>query len=140
MLFNWDSENVCVIFDWWRINGAGLMVASCIIIILLSIAYEGLREVARRYDAKLLKEMRFRRSAGLDELESGEGQAPHKASKEEELWRSLIYALQVAVAFLLMLVFMTYNVYLMLATVVGAGIGHFFFARRAGAERPLSCH
>ena len=42
--------------------------------------------------------------------------------------QSLLHVLQVSVSYLLMLVVMTYNGYLFIATVLGAGLGYFLFA------------
>jgi len=50
---------------------------------------------------------------------------------------------QVFVGFFLMLIFMTYNGYLMIATVLGAGIGFFYFGGNTlslPATKALSCH
>ncbi|KAH8828450.1 copper transporter [Flagelloscypha sp. PMI_526] len=41
--------------------------------------------------------------------------------------RACLYASTVFLSFFLMLVFMTYNAYLILATVIGAGLGHYIF-------------
>jgi len=49
---------------------------------------------------------------------------------------------QVALSYLLMLVVMTYNVYLCLAVVLGAGVGHFLFGwrRRVLIDVNEHCH
>lgn len=52
-----------------------------------------------------------------------------------------MYAVLVAISFWLMLVFMTYNGYLMIATVLGAGFGHFIFGNgRLSAGKSIQCH
>lgn len=52
-----------------------------------------------------------------------------------------MYAILVAISFWLMLVFMTYNGYLMIATVLGAGFGHFIFSQgRLTANKAIQCH
>jgi len=43
--------------------------------------------------------------------------------------QSLLHVVQVGVAYLLMLVAMTYNGWLFLSVCVGAGLGYFIFAR-----------
>ncbi|VDP08553.1 unnamed protein product [Soboliphyme baturini] len=58
------------------------------------------------------------------------------------LLQTLLQMLQIVISYFLMLIFMTYNVWLCLAIVVGSGVGYFLF----GFERsPLSfqaetCH
>ncbi|TDG52301.1 hypothetical protein AWZ03_001131 [Drosophila navojoa] len=45
-------------------------------------------------------------------------------------YQTLLHMLQVTISFLLMLIFMTFNVWLCIAVVLGAGVGYFiFFAR-----------
>jgi len=52
--------------------------------------------------------------------------------------RALLYGISVFLSFFLMLVFMTYNAYLILAVVAGAFIGHFIFASEMDVEAVLS--
>lgn len=64
-----------------------------------------------------------------------------RLSKKREFVRSSIYAGLVAISFWLMLVFMTYNGYLMIATVLGAGFGHFIFGNgRLTGDKSIQCH
>lgn len=64
-----------------------------------------------------------------------------RLSNKKELIRSSIYAFLVGLSFWLMLVFMTYNGYLMIATVLGAGFGHFIFGNgRLLADKSIQCH
>jgi copper transporter 1 len=65
----------------------------------------------------------------------------NRLSKQREFVRSSIYASLVAISFWLMLVFMTYNGYLMIATVLGAGFGHFIFGNgRLTGDKSIQCH
>jgi len=54
---------------------------------------------------------------------------PHPFSVPH-LVQSFLHMLQVFISYLLMLVFMTYNVWLALAVVLGAGVGYFLFGWR----------
>lgn len=65
----------------------------------------------------------------------------HRLSNQQQLTRSLFYAAQVFVGFFLMLIFMTYNGYLMASTVIGAGVGFFYFGGNyLSSTKALSCH
>lgn len=46
------------------------------------------------------------------------------------MFQSFLHMLQVFISYLLMLIFMTYNVWLALAVVLGAGAGYFLFGWR----------
>ena len=54
--------------------------------------------------------------------------------------QTLLHILQVTVSYMLMLVFMTYNVWLCLAVVLGAGIGYFLFAWRRATVVDINEH
>ena len=51
MLFNWDVENVCIVFPSWRVTGWGTFLLSLIGVMALTACYEGVRELSRRYEA-----------------------------------------------------------------------------------------
>jgi copper transporter 1 len=126
MLFNWDTKNVCIIFEWWKVNSAGMMVLAFFILMLLAIAYEELRYALRRYDAAIIRnqyEHSQLEAGGAGSLFGAKSSVPIQFSWKHQLVCSILYALQVALGFISMLVFMTYNGILMIAVVVGAGIG-----------------
>ena len=56
--------------------------------------------------------------------------------------QTFLHIVQMAVSYLLMLVAMTYNTYLFLAVVLGAGVGHFLFAwcRSSVIDYNEHCH
>jgi copper transporter 1 len=51
MLFNWSSENLCIIFRSWRITGPFSFLLSLVAIVVLTAGYEGVRSVTRKYEA-----------------------------------------------------------------------------------------
>jgi len=56
------------------------------------------------------------------------------------LVQTLLHVIQVTVSYMLMLVFMTYNVWLCLAVVAGAGLGYFLFAWRRATVVDVNEH
>ena len=56
--------------------------------------------------------------------------------------QTLLHIIQMAISYLLMLIAMTYNTYLFLAVVFGAGLGHFLFAWRRSSvlDHNEHCH
>ncbi|KAI8054573.1 Ctr copper transporter, partial [Syncephalis plumigaleata] len=135
MTFNWNTHGVCVIFDWWQIHGLASMVLSCVLIAAIVASYEALRNKARKYDARLVEAELRRQRASHEEENVGEQDALHdnaynqyyRISNDEQLVRAFLYALQTGIGYMIMLIFMTYNGHLMLATVIGAGAGYFLF-------------
>ncbi|SCU86939.1 LAFA_0E03840g1_1 [Lachancea sp. 'fantastica'] len=121
MLFTWNYENTCVVFKWWHIRTVPQLVFSMIVIILISHLYEYLKYYAGRSVA----------TGG-----SGNG-------RSAKISRASWYGLQVGFSFMLMLVFMTYNGWLMLAVVMGAAWGNYSWGNSTvdnGGTRSLACH
>ncbi|RUS25062.1 Ctr copper transporter [Jimgerdemannia flammicorona] len=155
MLFNWDTTNTCVIFSWWRIHNPVTLLLSCLAIFAVAASYEYLRELSRRYDEHLLElKIRLLREShrhenvdygnGSDETDGllGKAVAEISLSHTQQALRSIVYTLLVAVSFFLMLVFMTYNGFLMGSVVAGAGTGYYFWGKRTltTGGKPIQCH
>lgn len=62
-----------------------------------------------------------------------------RSVKTFEIVLAALYAFQVGYSFMLMLVFMTYNGWYMMAVAIGAGIGNYFWGNRS-ENLIMSCH
>lgn len=51
-----------------------------------------------------------------------------------------LYAVQVFYSFFIMLLFMTYNGFVMLAVAVGAFVGYLAFGDNTSASKTVACH
>lgn len=117
MLFTWDWYNSCVVFRWWHVRSPAGFVVSVVAIVALSMGYEWLKTLSREAHAA--------------------PNGPLRPLKSDKLKQSLLYGAQVGYSFMLMLVFMTYNGWYMLAVVAGAILGH----QTWGADgRGMACH
>ncbi|QLL30266.1 hypothetical protein HG536_0A00830 [Torulaspora globosa] len=129
MLFTWSYKNTCVIFRWWHIKTIYDLFLSFLAILFLSYLYEYLRYY-------------------IYKSQQNHGVLPGNSSSPErrrnKLYQSCWYGLQVGFSFMLMLVFMTYNGWLMIAVVLGATWGHYSWGARvksATDEIPsMACH
>ncbi|KAI0075778.1 Ctr copper transporter [Panus rudis PR-1116 ss-1] len=160
MLWNTQIEDTCIVFRSWHISSTTSFVISFIIIVALGVFYEWLRRAQSNLDIKIAAQLSAQgkgkaRSGGLvsgrssPEIVSEEaglltglparkertGTAIPPASR---LSRALLYGATVFLSFFLMLVFMTYNAYLILAVVVGAALGHYIFSPEMDVESVLS--
>ncbi|ODQ52307.1 Ctr copper transporter [Saitoella complicata NRRL Y-17804] len=166
MLFNWDTTNLCIVFPSWRITDNTSLVLSFVAVVFMGMSYEWLRRVARSYDAYCAKlvgegDGRKRRdsvpkpasgsvghegSVGVEEEESVFGgvawRKGGRVNSQRHMIRALLYAMQVSVSFFLMLVFMTYNAYFILAVTLGAFLGFYIFQQDTGisSQRGMACH
>lgn len=119
------------------------MAASCIGVALLVVLLECLRRIGREYDNLIIGQMQRRgaylsSSAFSAEPGSGSGCAPSggpcgsasafrfKASPLQQLVRAVIHAVTFGVGYVVMLLAMYFNGYLIISIVIGAGVGKYF--------------
>ncbi|KAK6501811.1 hypothetical protein TWF481_009634 [Arthrobotrys musiformis] len=131
MLFTWDPTNLCIIFRSWHVRGTVSLVFSLLAIVALTAGYEFVREVSRRYEARLEAKRGILRREG-----TGTGTT---LQKDGQVVKALLYAVQVFYSFFIMLLFMTYNGWVMLAVAVGAFVGYMVWGNTSGVKS-VACH
>jgi copper transporter 1 len=132
MLWNTQIEDTCIVFRQWHISSHFIFALSFIAIILISLGYEYLRAYQRSVDRRIAQALS--RGKGRDRSAPSYCTVPFYP----RVLRAALYGSQVFVSFFLMLVFMTYNAYLILAVVLGASIGHFVFGAVMDVESVLA--
>lgn len=137
-----------ILFEGVQTKSVAGMVGACVIIFILAVLYEGLK-VFREYLLKraLVSGSKYQEvtigTKGLSsvsdpQVKSSNGVSLDYKPKENQsigirmisgshLTQTLLHVIQVFVSYCLMLVFMTYNVWLCIAIILGAGAGYFFF-------------
>ena len=50
MLFTWDTNNLCIVFEQWHIRSTAGLLFSLIAVVLIGMGYEALRAGTRRYE------------------------------------------------------------------------------------------
>ncbi|KAF1819394.1 Ctr copper transporter [Dissoconium aciculare CBS 342.82] len=126
MLFTWDTTNLCIVFRSWRITGFSSLVISLIAIVALSAGYEAIKEAARQFEA--------RSATGIAK------DANNIAQQRAQLIKAVFYGVQVFYSFFIMLIFMTYNGWVMIAVGVGATVGHLVFGASSSPTKSAACH
>ncbi|KAL4244499.1 Copper transport protein [Abortiporus biennis] len=146
MLWNTQIENTCIVFRSWHIHTKSAFIFSCLIILLLGVLYEWLREAQKNMDRRIAARLSAQGKGKTRAVEESTG-TPLPFS--DRSIRALLYGSSVFLSFFLMLVFMTYNAYLIVAVVAGAAIGHYIFnpdmdieSVLAGgvASKSMACH
>ncbi|EJU04316.1 Ctr copper transporter [Dacryopinax primogenitus] len=148
MLWNTQVENTCVVFRQWHIGNIGEFIASFIAILLLGLLFEYLRvaqvKMEKRIAARMVKERGVEHAPGTESpgeeallLARASRMGVARVPMYSRVVRALLYASSTALSAFLMLVFMTYNAYLILAVVIGAGLGHFIFEANIDPEAIL---
>ncbi|KAF2831227.1 Ctr copper transporter [Ophiobolus disseminans] len=154
MLFTWDTTDLCIVFRGWRISGTGSLIASLLAIILLTAGYEAVREASRRYEAYAAAQgvgqgerrggddLRVQHKDDPNESSSllGPGRNVGRNSEQQmKIVKGILYAVQVFYSFFIMLLFMTYNGWIMLAVAVGAFVGYLMFSG-SSSTKSVACH
>lgn len=134
MMYFHFSEKAVILFKGWSVENAGGMVASCIGIFILAALYEGLkisREILKRkYSYVVSVDMPGSKtySNGQTVITESRGKPPRsRLCNWHHFLQTFLHMLQVTISYFLMLIFMTYNVWLCLSVVLGAGLGYFVF-------------
>ncbi|KAI0645810.1 Ctr copper transporter [Trametes meyenii] len=163
MLWNTQIEDTCIVFRSWHISSTTAFVFSCAVVVGLGVLYEWLRTAQRTLDRRIAATLSAQgkgkaAASRVDGPVSGRS-TPEFESEEAALLtgslvpkahvgtplpfsarfsRAVLYGASVFLSFFLMLVFMTYNAYLILATVVGAALGHFVFSSHMDIDAVLA--
>jgi len=144
-----------ILFNGWRTATAGEMIASCLALFVAAALYEGLKVFREDLLTRGRQDLVARNSpetvANHDEpgengigsdqvmIQSGPSAKARICNKWHVL-QSFLHIVQVTVSYMLMLVFMTYNVWLCLAVVLGAGTGYFCFGWRKQSNHDVNEH
>lgn len=127
MLFTWNWHNSCVVFKWWHIRSWWSFVISMLAIIAITLGYECLRAWVHKWEQHNVS------------IINGSNVTSSSRTISQYKWKkSVLYGVLVGYSFLLMLVFMTYNGWYMLAVVIGAIMGNRIWG--TDSSNPLLCH
>ncbi|XP_065885097.1 high affinity copper uptake protein 1-like [Dysidea avara] len=156
MYFYFGVHNVTVLFEGWDVDSVGAMVGTFFAIFVMALLYEGLkvfREVLHRNKSKMFgkigpKAVQYTKLSSSTQLvpKPNSYNIPVGATLGVHIIQTLLHMLQVTISYFLMLIAMTYNVWLFIAIVLGAGAGYFLFARfrgpgtQSGQDSNEHCH
>lgn len=141
MLLTTDTTDLCILVPQWRITTTFSLVRALLLVVGMGMAFEAVRGVTRRYEADngmhhhggngvrlpTSRPTSPSSSSSSFSTTTGTGTTTIGSRRRRRVIKSVLYATQVGISFLLMLVFMTYNVQVMAAVVVGSGLGYWFF-------------
>lgn len=127
MTLNSDYENLCLLTENLMVTNKYQLVVAIFGIILFTFGYEYYKRFVdraqNRYNLYLRSDV-----------------VVEKERKKHKAKLSVMYGLSVFYSFIIMLLFMTFNVWVMIAVCVGAGLGHYLLDSSAPAAVSLSCH
>ncbi|KAJ7497596.1 Ctr copper transporter family-domain-containing protein [Mycena latifolia] len=159
MLWNTQIVDTCIVFRSWHVSSTASLIGSCIAIMALGVFYEYLRAFQKSLDTRIALALV---ASGKGKARAASGTRSGRSSPDEDaglltgrrifkiastgtpvpfllrVLRAALYGATVFLSFFLMLVFMTYNAYLIFATVFGAALGHFVFGGTINIDALLS--
>ncbi|KAJ6587209.1 Ctr copper transporter family-domain-containing protein [Mycena vulgaris] len=159
MLWNTQIVDTCIVFRSWHVSSTASLIGSCIAIMALGVFYEYLRAFQKSLDTRIALALV---ASGKGKARASSGSRSGRSSPDEDAGlltgrrmfkipshgtpvpfllralRAALYGATVFLSFFLMLVFMTYNAYLIFATVLGAALGHFVFGGTINVDALLS--
>ncbi|KAI1098274.1 copper transport protein ctr4 [Jackrogersella minutella] len=136
MSWNWNTVGACFLAESWYIENEGAFAASCIGVFILVICLELLRRLGKEYDSFILRQFQQHiaaqaRASKEDGTCCSDAPAPgpqvvtFRATPLQQLIRSVIHAFSFGVAYILMLIAMAFNGYIIICIIIGAGVGKF---------------
>ncbi|KAJ9079111.1 copper transpport protein [Entomophthora muscae] len=162
MTLNWETKNICVVVEDWKINAVGYEllrgVASNLAINKLGnpdfihikapeeerLTNDNFNSASAESSALAVSDDTLMDIPRLNSASDDDFIPRSKTTRlvRPQVYRSILYGAQVFYSFLLMLIFMTYNGFLMLSVALGAGIGNYYASRyfNMPTSKSVSCH
>ncbi|CUS06784.1 unnamed protein product [Tuber aestivum] len=143
MFFTWSTKDLCLVFRSWHVRNTTTLILSLLAVIALSAGYELVRDLARRYEARVdgalsISEETSSLLPGRAGAVAGAGEAGRKR-RNGRIGKAMFYGVQVFYSFFIMLLFMTYNGWVMISVAVGSAIGYTIWGG-SGAAKSVACH
>ncbi|KAL1406278.1 copper transporter complex subunit Ctr4 [Vanrija albida] len=140
MLWNWNTIDSCFLSKTWHVRTKAQFAGSCLGVFFLCAAIELVRRLGREYDRRLVRAAAARAAPAPSPasetppkvaaaLVGGPGGGAFAPNWFQQVFRSVIYGSQFTAAFLVMLLGMYYNGYILISLFLGQTIGYFLFAR-----------
>jgi len=126
-----------ILFDFWKAEKVGWFILSICIIFFMALAYEALkmyRETLYKNAVEQARNAATSANAGLL------GNPRHRMLNGLHAYQTFLHMVQFVLSYFLMLIFMTYNVWLAIAVTLGAGVGYFLFGWNKNMAVDLTDH
>lgn len=130
MWFHLGSEET-ILFEFWKISEIGGLIGSVVFIFFLAFAYEALKFYREQLYRRSFRAVQYN-TVTVPVENGGAVKETHKTVQVKmfsavHALQTFLHLVQTIISYFLMLIFMTYNVWLCLAVALGAGVGYFFF-------------
>ncbi|KAK1127183.1 hypothetical protein K0M31_003732 [Melipona bicolor] len=128
MSFHVGDAEVILFRQWYTRDSAGI-VASMIGIILLTTIYEGIKSYRDHLYINTARLWKHRTESRRSQL----------LFSKIHVFQTVIHVIQLVIGYFLMLIFMTYNVWLCIAVALGAALGYWVFSWGKSSGDNIDC-
>lgn len=118
-----------VLFEQWHIHTVGDLALSIVGIIVIGVIYEAIKSYRDHLYVTTAKARKVGEQRSRKALLFSSAHTVH----------TILHACQLFIGYVLMLIFMTYNVYLCLAVVIGATLGYWLFSSSKSNSENIEC-
>ncbi|KIM21865.1 hypothetical protein M408DRAFT_79921, partial [Serendipita vermifera MAFF 305830] len=129
MLWNWFTVDACFISKDWHVRSNVAFAFSVICVFILVALVEGVRRFGREYDRRIVRLANLSQSDSGSNLNKSEGVGLFVPTWSQQAIRASIFGVQFGAAYILMLLAMYYNGFIIFAIILGGTAGHFVFGR-----------
>ncbi|XP_075227911.1 copper transporter 1A isoform X5 [Lycorma delicatula] len=126
MFFHFGN-NETILFESWKVTTVYGLIGSMIGICIMAALYEGLKYYREHLFWSSYNALQYRSVQMPVDKSSSERVVQPSIFSKMHAFQTCLHVIQMVISYFLMLIFMTYNVYLCIAVVIGAGIGYFLF-------------
>lgn len=135
MLWNWYTIDSCFLSSSWHNTSNGMFAASCIGVAALVVTLEFFRRLGKEYDVLLVRQFKrdlslraaTSRSQALSSVEGSEAMfQTYRVTPLQQVIRAALHAVVFGIAYIVMLLAMYYNGYILFSIFIGAFLGKFF--------------
>uniref|UniRef100_A0A7E4V906 Copper transport protein n=1 Tax=Panagrellus redivivus TaxID=6233 RepID=A0A7E4V906_PANRE len=125
-----------VLFKEWRILTVKDMIWTCLGVIAFGIILEGIKFFRFYVEQKFKASLKVQQDAILNPSKTMAYKK--KLFSGHHLIQTILFGIQLVFSYVLMLVFMTFSLWLCIAVCVGLTIGYYFFGSREIVSTPVS--
>ncbi|XP_070531987.1 high affinity copper uptake protein 1-like isoform X2 [Ptychodera flava] len=131
------STDVTILFQGWQVENVWQLVMSCLAVFLMAFSYEGLK-VLRHCLLRKAFEIEAKAAAKMEDSPSEKQAILKKEGSQGNITmcsvhhsiQTTLHVAQMALAYSLMLIFMTYNAWLAISILIGFALGFYVFGWR----------
>ncbi|XP_071821399.1 protein SLC31A2-like [Apostichopus japonicus] len=129
MYFTFDVETT-ILIKAWKVETIAGLIGSCIVVFFIAFLFEWIKVLRSKLEASLIADLQG------EETTAESTETSHILEKDDDsppllhpghALQTILHVLQLAVAYALMLIVMTYNGWLTMSVLLGAGFGYYFF-------------